>query len=93
MAHGPKTHWAGSRRLILVTLVVALVVGVPTAQFGQRVGRDLGGEPGGLLGMALPMLVVGLIAGSLIYYLAVRRHPGPGQQSQPTTPADPAAEE
>jgi hypothetical protein len=78
-----STHWTGSRRLIVLTLAVALVVGVPAMQFGQGVGRDLGGEPGGLLGLAVPLLAVGVVAGALIYYLATRRRPGPGTVAAP----------
>jgi hypothetical protein len=82
-------HWTGSRRLILLTLAVALVGGVPAMQFGQGVGRDLGGEAGGLVGLAVPLLAVGAVAGVLIYYLATRRHPGP---ESVTGPADDAGE-
>jgi hypothetical protein len=90
VAHSSNTHWTGSRRLIVLTLAVALVVGVPAMQFGQGVGRDLGGEPGGLLGLAVPLLAVGVVAGALIYYLATRRHPGPGTV---TGPADQTGED
>jgi hypothetical protein len=55
-------------------------------QFGLGVGRDLGGEPGGLLGLALPLLAVGGAAGAVIYYLAARRHPGPGTVAGPADP-------
>jgi hypothetical protein len=78
VAHSSNTHRTGSRRLIGLTLAVALVVGIPAMQFGEGVGRDLGGEAGGLLGLVVPLLAVGVVAGALIYYLAARRLPSPG---------------
>ena len=84
MAQQSRTHWTGSRRLIGLTLVVAVAVGVPAMQFGQGVGRDLGGVAGGAVGLAVPMLAVGAAAGAPVYYLAARP-PGPGTV---TAPAD-----
>jgi hypothetical protein len=83
VAHSSNTHRTGSRRLIVLALAVALVLGIPAMQFSQGVGRDLGGEAGGLLGLAVPLLAVGVVAGAAIYYLAARRLPSPGTVAGP----------
>lgn len=75
MVEQPHTRRPWNRRLALLVVLVALVLGVPTGQFGGRIGEGLGGEVGGLVGMVLGFLAVIAIGAAVAFALTARRGP------------------
>jgi len=81
MADQPKTRRPRNRRLIILAVAVALVLGIPTGQFGGRVGHDLGGDVGAIVGMVLGFLAVVAITTAVVWFLASRHRPaGPSDE-------------
>jgi hypothetical protein len=68
-----QTHRPGCRRLLVVVVIAALFVVIPTARFADRVGGDLSGDAGGHLGMGVAAVAVLALAGGVGYLLTMRR--------------------
>jgi hypothetical protein len=81
MADQPKTRRPRNRRLIFLAVAVALVLGIPTGQFGGHVGQDLGGDVGAIVGMVFGFLAIVAITTAVVWFLASRHTPaGPSDE-------------